>query len=79
MLSASLIQQEYLPATKAEYDLISTQLAYENMAGQAFHELDEEAQAKKIKDRLKIYSHKVRQCSQRPSSRRSQLEVVARP
>ncbi|KAL7468775.1 hypothetical protein ACHAXS_009012 [Conticribra weissflogii] len=50
---------DYNPATKGEYDRTKDQLIREsitNGAEQPFHELSEKEQAKKISDRLKLYS-----------------------
>lgn len=40
---------EYLPATRAEYDMIATQLAYEKLGDEAFAELPEAMQVKKVR------------------------------
>jgi len=42
---------DYLPATRNEYDVISTQLTYERVGDQAFNELPEDMQAKKVRRR----------------------------
>lgn len=43
---------EYLPATRAEYEVIATQLAYERVNDQPFAELPESMQVKKVRSRV---------------------------
>lgn len=50
---------EHTPAKRQDYDLIQTQLAYESVKGQAFHELEPAEQAKRVRERLKTYSQTV--------------------
>jgi DNA polymerase epsilon subunit 1 len=50
---------EHTPAKRQEYELILTQLAYESVKGQAFHELAPVEQARRVRERLNKYSQTV--------------------
>lgn len=50
---------EHTPAKRQEYELILTQLAYESVKGQAFHELPPPEQTRLVRERLHKYSQTV--------------------
>ncbi|KAM3572228.1 hypothetical protein VYU27_005762 [Nannochloropsis oceanica] len=51
---------DHLPATRSDFEQVQTQLAYERTStGEAYHSLDRAEQTKKLRERLKLYSHKV--------------------
>ena len=51
---------DHLPATRSDFEQVQTQLAYERTnTGEAYHALDRAEQTKKLRERLKLYSHKV--------------------
>jgi len=51
---------DHLPATRSDFEQVQTQLAYERTStGEAYHSLDRAEQTRKLRERLKLYSHKV--------------------
>ncbi|TFJ85676.1 hypothetical protein NSK_003184 [Nannochloropsis salina CCMP1776] len=51
---------DHLPATRSDFEQVQVQLAYERTStGEAYHALDRAEQTRKLRERLKLYSHKV--------------------